>query len=281
VSHEGLRQHLWTGRTERWFPVVPHYSASSGNVTPGCWRGASDSGGAVWFSPRSWNSGSGPLDHPVYMCFVDLVWCGSFGLIKSKFKQNIIIKILAIFIREVLLTLPSWPSHCRPSEGCRDTTSAPENRADHCWWSGTQTGRWGWAGPWENTVGDPLQGEGGQEDRNVEKQVTESKVILKKEEEKQTSVLCERLLPWTRKQKSFHMSRRVSFVNPSASYSTTPLQHTLITLMSYFNERWWTPWRPVMVNSHSKVAEKSSDVLPPLVIALDDVLHLGRTKWKY
>lgn len=31
-------------------------------------------------------------------------------------------------------------------------------------------------------------------------------------------------LPCTRKQKSFHMSRRVSFVNPSASYSTTPLE---------------------------------------------------------
>lgn len=28
---------------------------------------------------------------------------------------------------------------------------------------------------------------------------------------------------WTRKQKSFHISNKVSFVKPSASYSTTPL----------------------------------------------------------
>ncbi len=35
-------------------------------------------------------------------------------------------------------------------------------------------------------------------------------------------------LPCTRKQKSFHISRRVSFVKPSASYSTTPLQYTNI-----------------------------------------------------
>lgn len=65
------------------------------------------------------------------------------------------------------LTWPSLPSHCRPSEGCRDTTSAPESRADRCWWSGTQTGRWGWAGPWGSTVGDPLRGAGGQTEGNV------------------------------------------------------------------------------------------------------------------
>ncbi len=34
---------------------------------------------------------------------------------------------------------------------------------------------------------------------------------------------CLYISPWTRKQKSFHMSRRVSLVNPTASYSTTPL----------------------------------------------------------
>ena len=38
-----------------------------------------DSGGAVWFSPKSWNSGpdllefgSWEFDHPVHICFVDL-----------------------------------------------------------------------------------------------------------------------------------------------------------------------------------------------------------------
>lgn len=59
------------------------------------------------------------------------------------------------------LTWPSLPSRCRPSAGCRDTTSALESRADHCWWSGTPTGRWGWAGPWGSTGADPLRGAGG------------------------------------------------------------------------------------------------------------------------
>ena len=35
-----------------------------------------------------------------------------------------------------------------------------------------------------------------------------------------------------------------------------------------------------IVDSHSKVAEKGSDVLSPLVVALDDILHLKRTKWR-
>lgn len=35
-----------------------------------------------------------------------------------------------------------------------------------------------------------------------------------------------------------------------------------------------------IVDSHSKVAEEGSDVLSPLVIALDDILHLERTKWE-
>jgi len=51
-------------------------------------------------------------------------------------------------------------------------------------------------------------------------------------------------LPWTRKQKSFHMRRRVSFVNPSASYSTTPLQHTHTQVFSCLKT--WTvttEWR--------------------------------------
>lgn len=35
-----------------------------------------------------------------------------------------------------------------------------------------------------------------------------------------------------------------------------------------------------LVDSRSKVAEEGSDVLSPLVIALDDVLHLQRTRWR-
>lgn len=62
------------------------------------------------------------------------------------------------YTQQALHTLPFWPSRCHPNVGCRDTTSAPENRADRCWWSGTQTGRWGWADPWGSTAGDPLQG---------------------------------------------------------------------------------------------------------------------------
>lgn len=51
--------------------------------------------------------------------------------------------------------------------------------------------------------------------------------------------VCVCVLPCTRKQKSFHMSRRVSFVNPSASYSTMPLQHThtLISILGFI----WHP----------------------------------------
>lgn len=44
------------------------------------------------------------------------------------------------------------------------------------------------------------------------------------------------LLPCTRKQKSFHIRSKVSLVNPSASYSTTPLKHiTLLKLLSHIN----------------------------------------------
>lgn len=36
-----------------------------------------------------------------------------------------------------------------------------------------------------------------------------------------------------------------------------------------------------LVDSHSKVAEEGSDVLSPLVIALDDILHLKRTSKRF
>lgn len=131
-------------------------------------------------------------------------------------------------MRQDLLTWLSLPSHCRPSEGCRDTTSAPENRADRCWWSGTQTGRWGWAGPWGSTAGGPLWGAEGQRERHVGYCV---RCHAGRSERQINQIVCVcvcfvTFLPCTRKQKSFHISRRVSFVNPSASYSTTPLQHT-------------------------------------------------------
>lgn len=101
-------------------------------------------------------------------------------------------------------------------------------------------------------------------------------------------VCCVSFLPCTRKQKSFHMSRRVSFVNPSASYSTTPLQYTHWFLQSFTRSYfippehmlWSVKWRmwSSLVDSRSKVAEKGSDVLSPLMVALDDILHLQRTK---
>lgn len=110
----------------------------------------------------------------------------------------------------VVLTLPAWPSRCRPSGGCTGTTSAPASRADRCWWSGTPTGRWGWVGPVGSTAAGPLGGGGPEQ------------VISECWFER-----CVRGgLPCTRKQKSFHMSRRVSLVKPSASYSTIPLEHT-------------------------------------------------------
>lgn len=34
----------------------------------------------------------------------------------------------------------------------------------------------------------------------------------------------------------------------------------------------------IVDNSHSKMAKKSSNILSPLVIALDDILHLERVK---
>ena len=67
--------------------VGSHYSAFQWKFTLGCWRGGLincqtfNSGGALWFSPRSWVRpvdlpellrGSWQFDHPVYMCLVDL-----------------------------------------------------------------------------------------------------------------------------------------------------------------------------------------------------------------
>lgn len=52
-------------------------------------------------------------------------------------------------------------------------------------------------------------------------------------------------LPCTRKQKSFHMRRRVSLVKPSASYSTTPLEQTRACQWQRFIE----PMNS-LVNSH-------------------------------
>lgn len=106
--------------------------------------------------------------------------------------------------------------------------------------------------------------------------------------------------PWTRKQKSSHMRRRVSLVNPSASYSTIPcIKHTHIgkpflhrhcnvpTIKIKYNVTDMLAPKNVSLpfslfsltcartpDSHSKVTEKGSNVLSPLAVALNDILHL-------
>lgn len=95
------------------------------------------------------------------------------------------------------LTLPSLPSHCHPSEGCKDTTSAPENTAGRYWWSGTRTGRWGWAGPSGSKAGGPLRGVerhsggGGRSKRRLEVQPI---CLWLQEEQQQTFWLSYRVL---------------------------------------------------------------------------------------
>lgn len=70
------------------------------------------------------------------------------------------------------------------------------------------------------------------------------------------------------------MRRSVSLVKPSASYSTMPLEQMVYEWGGEISER--SEGRPLCsrVDSRSKVAEESSDVLPPLVVSLDHILHL-------
>lgn len=98
--------------------------------------------------------------------------------------------------------------------------------------------------------------------------------------------VCVSRSPCTRKQKSFHMSRSVSLVKPTASYSTTPLRRNNRQRQAIYPQQQNNIHQnPPSVglqynrnegrkNSHAEVTKKRCDVFSPLVIALDYILHL-------